>query len=459
MATLGLVVKHVVMKLETITVRNYRCFRERQTARLAPLTLLVGDNSTGKTSFLALIRALWDVAVGNRVPDFKEYPYDLGSFDEIAHQRSGRGGGAEAFEAEFDLGEFHFAVTFGRQGTVPVPVRKVLTSGDLRIEERWGQDRLVSLQVGNSRGSWDLGVPDERRASTSLDDSFAASLIAFSISGECPVATPLANRSSPNGSPSFTETDQKELNEFVGSWHIRPPRYRESRPFASAPVHSKPRRTYDPARPSVDADGGYIPMYLADLYFRNQKEWERLKAMLERFGQSSGLFDEVSIKQLGRKGSEPFQVHVRKYSGKLKGPWRNLIDVGYGVSQALPVIFEILRNWGLKTAPLLLLQQPEVHLHPSAQAALGSFFCQSAKQYRQLVVETHSDHLLDRVRMDIRDRKTTLQPEDVSILFFERSRQDVRIHSLRIDAEGNVLDAPDSYRQFFMDETRRSLGL
>ena len=200
-------------------------------------------------------------------------------------------------------------------------------------------------------------------------------------------------------------------------------------------------------------------MYLADLYFRNQKEWERLKAMLERFGQSSGLFDEVSIRKLGRKESEPFQVHVRKYSGKLKGPWRNLIDVGYGVSQALPVIFEILRNSGLKTAPLLLLQQPEVHLHPSAQAALGSFFCQSAKQYRQLVVETHSDHLLDRVRMDIRDRKTTRQPDDVSILFFERNRLDVRIHSLRIDAEGNVLDAPDSYRQFFMDETRRSLGL
>ena len=200
-------------------------------------------------------------------------------------------------------------------------------------------------------------------------------------------------------------------------------------------------------------------MYLADAYFRDRKEWERLKAMLESFGRSAGLFDEVSIKQLGRRESEPFQVHVRKFSGKLKGPWRNLIDVGYGVSQALPVIFEILRNWHMETAPLLLLQQPELHLHPSAQAALGSFFCHSAQEYRQLVVETHSDHLLDRVRMDIRDRRTTLQPDDVSILFFERNRLDVRIHSLRIDAEGNVLGAPDSYRQFFMDETRRSLGL
>ena len=76
----------------------------------------------------------------------------------------------------------------------------------------------------------------------------------------------------------------------------------------------------------------------------------------------------------------------------------------------------------------------------SAQSALGSLFCRSARQYRQLVVETHSDHLLDRVRMDIRDRATTLQPEDVSVLFFERDRLGVRIHSLRIDGEGNVLE-------------------
>lgn len=447
------------MRLDTITVRNFRCFRERQVARLGPLTLLVGDNSTGKTSFLALIRALWDVAVGHRVPDFKEDPYDLGSFEEIAHHRGGRGGHAETFEAEFDLGDFHFAATFGRHGTAPVPVRKALRSGDLWIEERWGQDRLSSLRVGNARGAWELGVPDQRRTSVSIDDRFATSLLAFALSGERPAAASLGGACSAGGSTSFTKADEKQLNELAASWHLVPPRYPALRPFASAPVRSKPRRTYDPRRPTADAEGDYIPMYLADVYFRDREEWERLKVMLERFGQSAGLFDEVSIKQLGRKESEPFQVHVRKYSGKLKGPRRNLIDVGYGVSQVLPVIFEILRNLRLKTAPLLLLQQPEVHLHPSAQAALGSLFCQSASQHSQLVVETHSDHLLDRVRMDVRDRATTLHPDDVSILFFERDRLDVRIHSLRIDDQGNVLGAPSGYRQFFMDETRRSLGL
>ena len=61
--------------------------------------------------------------------------------------------------------------------------------------------------------------------------------------------------------------------------------------------------------------------------------------------------------------------------------------------------------------------------------------------------------------MDIRDRQTDLKPSDVSILFFERSDLDVRIHSLRFDEQGNVLGAPDGYGQFFMDEARRSIGL
>ena len=108
---------------------------------------------------------------------------------------------------------------------------------------------------------------------------------------------------------------------------------------------------------------------------------------------------------------------------------------------------------------MFLLQQPEVHLHPSAQAALGSLFCDVAGAGRQLVIETHSDHLMNRVRMDVRDDESDLSPDDVSILYFEREGLGVKIHSLRIDEEGNVLGAPDSYGSFFMQETARSLAL
>ena len=86
-------------------------------------------------------------------------------------------------------------------------------------------------------------------------------------------------------------------------------------------------------------------------------------------------------------------------------------------------------------------------------------FCSIAAASTQLLVETHSDHLLDRVRMDVRDGKTELKAEDVSILFFERGELDVTIYSLRLDQDGNVLDAPPTYRRFFLDEVERSIGL
>ena len=174
-------------------------------------------------------------------------------------------------------------------------------------------------------------------------------------------------------------------------------------------------------------------------------------------GNDAGLFDEIDIRHLGKRDSEPFQVQVRKSGTRAKspkGPRRNLIDVGYGVSQVLPVITELLQEGA---SPMFLLQQPEVHLHPSAQAALGSLFCRVAGPDRRLVVETHGDHLLSRVRMDVRDGASDLKPEDVSILFFERDDLDVRIHSIGLDEEGNVRGAPATYRKFFMEETRRSL--
>ena len=227
-------------------------------------------------------------------------------------------------------------------------------------------------------------------------------------------------------------------------------------PFSSAPVRSRPRRTYDPTRYWQDPEGQNIPTFLASVSHRDQQRWQALKSDLESFGRESGLFDELSIKSLGRTEGTPFQVQIRRFSGRIKGPYRNLIDVGYGVSQVLPVLTELLNP---SSSEMFLLQQPEVHLHPSAQAALGSLFCSIAERNRQLIVETHSDYLLDRVRMDIRDRRTALTPNDVSILYFEPGRQDANIHSLQLDENGNILDAPRGYRQFFADELRKSIGI
>ena len=446
--------------MDSITLENYRCFREKQTAHLAPLTLLVGENSTGKTSFLALVRALWDVGFRKSLPDFREVPFDLGTFREIAHNRGGRGGQALSFLAGYGIGEEALLeVKFEALNANPYPVMRRVLREDIVFEAHRQEDGshevcLTTPNINFSKEFERSGYYFADRQQESLTN------LVFSV-------MQLFESNKSEDSDDCWESDDDETDEhsaewidlqklLEATWRVSEVEPTSQAPFASAPFRSRPIRTYDPIPPSLDPRGEYVPTYLASLFHNNKKEWARLKGALETFGQESGLFDEINIKLLGLPEGSPFQVQIRKFSGRLKGVRRNLIDVGYGVSQALPLLTELLR----KDAPsMFLLQQPEVHLHPSAQAALGSLFCNIAGPERQLIVETHSNYILDRVRMDIRDKKTDLKPDDVSILFFEPGELDVTIHSLRIDQDGNVLDAPPGYGQFFIDETRRSIGI
>src|SRR5207245_6950115 len=137
----------------------------------------------------------------------------------------------------------------------------------------------------------------------------------------------------------------------------------------------------------------------------------------------------IEVIRKGNKESDPFQIGVK--SG---GPTFNLVDVGYGVSQVLPILVDILQRPAANE--LFLLQQPEVHLHPRAQSELGSFFAGQAGRKRRFVIETHSDHLVDRVRMEVRRR--TLRPKDVSLLYFEREKHGAMIHNIELDKDGGI---------------------
>ena len=445
--------------MDKIFFENFRCFRKMQTIPLSPLTLLVGENSTGKTSFLALVNALARLASSRTSPDFKQAPYDLGSFDEIAHHRGARGSKAASFLAGFESTTFTVTGTrgvrvefeFTKEGTAAFPSSRRIAFGEQWGLERFKPDSQASVTIGSSKGTWERRLPSRglpnRLASDRVFTDLETTLLI--MPHRMPQLLPL------NNSPQLEDLDKSALAEFGDGIRM----FGDADfPVSIAPVRSSPHRTYDPARVVFDPEGDYVPMLLAEISADDMTKWAELKEGLERFGRDAGLFDDIQVKRLGKSGSDPFQLQVRKYSGKHKGPWRNLVDVGYGVSQALPIVTPILEDTDDGPGQVVfLLQQPEVHLHPSAQAALGSFFCQVAGSKRQLVVETHSDHLIDRIRMDIRDGRSALKPEDVTTLYFERNGLEVDIHPIRFDELGNVLDAPPSYRRFFMEEVTRSI--
>lgn len=162
------------------------------------------------------------------------------------------------------------------------------------------------------------------------------------------------------------------------------------------------------------------------------------------------MFQQVDVIRKGKEESDPFQIGIKGV-----GPRVNLVDVGYGVSQVLPLVVDSLRR--LNVNDMFLVQQPEVHLHPRAQAELGSFFARVANKSRRFIVETHSDYLVDRIRMEVRSGKR-IRKQDVSLLYFERGKEGARIHNIELDANGSIVNPPPGYRQFFLDEELTLLG-
>ena len=425
--------------LQELKLRDFRCFHEEQAARLAPLTLLVGENGTGKTSFLAAVRAILEVANGLSDPDFRAPPYDLGSFREIAHRKgpNGRDPVADSFgigcrRPGLDVESVAMDATFTiHDDGTPTLSTVDWRAGDVWIRQTWDD---YCTEFGCASRSWRVR-------------SAAHELERFLESGMLDKLRPMHGE----GAGGITESDRGKLLTLLAE------RARfDVLVFAAEALRSNPIRTYDRARLDHDPQGSSMPAFLADLHRHDPERWQNLKRDLEQFGHSSGLFDEIFVKHLNETAFHPFQLEVRKWGKRRKGAKRNMIDAGYGVNQFLPLLMDLV---GPSETSTFLLQQPEIYLHPRAQAELGSLLCATAASGRQLIVETHSDYIIDRARMDVRDRKTALKPEDVSILFFERDDLESRIHSVRFDELGNVLDAPHSYGRFFMNETRRSVGL
>ncbi len=441
--------------MDEIIVEGVRCFHSYQSIPIKPITVLVGENSSGKSTFLALTRLAWDVLAGETQIDFNQDPFLFGAFDQIASYRQGRTGRVKSFSIGarytvdfrgpnrtpfFSPTDFERATILGRfinKDAQPVLDEWSFETKSFHIEIKSIVDAKQSRIVVKTR-SGSVSLNDRNLLESNMSIRNILSILGFYL-------TDSRTSSDRNIEGTLSESDIKAIERLNYNVFFS----LSSRPYAFAPIRTHPQRTYDPVKDTPRPEGSHVPMILAKLSASDPSEWERMRKILDDFGKASGLFDDVEVRRMGSKDSDPFQIRV-----KISGPAFNLVDVGYGVSQALPIIVDSLRE---EVGSTFLLQQPEVHLHPKAQAQLGSFLALIAKQQKKrFLIETHSDYLVDRIRMDIRDHNY-LTADDVSILYFERQNGGVKIHALELDEFGNIVNPPSGYRQFFLDEEARLL--
>lgn len=342
------------------TLRDVRCFAGEQRGLIRPITLLVGENGTGKTTFLGCYGALHRLLSSAPVekPDFNEDTFAMGSFRDIARTRRGRGGRIKEFELGFafdEEGDERLTATFREEGSQPA---------------------VACLGPGNV--------------------------------GNLPDLVPVPTH------------------------------------------HFSSTRTFGPACDTTSSVENHIRSLVDGC------RWDALHDELVEFGRSAGLFSEIRLKCQGEQADDPFQLHVKVRGG----PYVNVANAGSGISQSLLLLLEVMAANGSSRRPggrTFVLQQPGAHLHPRCQAQLANVFIKASEERdSRFLIETHSDYIVDRVRISV--RQGLLPPDDVSILYFEPKAKAVTIHSMYFDADGNLKGAPPGYREFFLKETNKLLG-
>lgn len=135
----------------------------------------------------------------------------------------------------------------------------------------------------------------------------------------------------------------------------------------------------------------------------------------------------------------------------------NIREVGFGITQMLPIIAQAVLA---KPGNTLIIEQPELHLHPRAQAELGDMFIAMTRSSTNFLIETHSEHLLLRFRRRIAESSSAmisqddlgyLKADDLRAYFVDRTEGHSRVKGIEADEIGKM-SSPPGFRGFFADD-------
>ena len=439
--------------LTELSIKNFKAWRDTGKIRLAPLTVFFGSNSAGKTSllqFLLMLRQTAESPDRHRVlhPGDDNTPVELGTFRDLV------------FEHELE-NEIEFALAWNLPDAMVVrdPLTRELTVGNqLRFDAKIKSDpKGASQQI--------------RRFRYSLQDG---GRLALNVT-----MTPLES----NPSKYEVSAENYKLVRNTGRvWKLPAPirfyafpdevgAYYQNAGFTSdlalelekevkrlqylGPLRISPRRSY--------VWSGEVPEHVG---WRGERAIEAMLAAASRsispgFRRKAQPFQAVIARWLQQMGLlqsfevRPIAAHRKEYevvvhAGGARGSV-NLPDVGFGVSQVLPVVVQCFYASADTT---IMLEQPEIHLHPSVQTALADLFIEAIQSREdskdrglQLLVESHSEHFLRRLQRRVAEQ--TVKPDEVALYFCRSGESGAVLEPLEVDIFGNVKNWPPD---FFGDE-------
>ena len=172
------------------------------------------------------------------------------------------------------------------------------------------------------------------------------------------------------------------------------------------------------------------------------RRYEAFESLIARWLKQMGVIDDFTVHQIAR-GRKEYEVRVRRSPGSAEVL---ITDVGFGVSQLLPVLVQ---SYYAAEHSTVIFEQPEIHLHPKVQADLADVFIDAARYGKvQFVVESHSEHFLRRLQRRVAEAQV-ITNQEVALYTCDVEAGHSTIQELKVDEFGNIANWP---KDFFGDE-------
>lgn len=438
--------------LTELSIKNFKAWRDTGTIRLAPITVFFGSNSAGKTSilqFLLMLRQTAESPDRHRVlhPGDKNTPVELGTFRDLV------------FEHEL-ANEIEFALVWKlpKPMIVDDPIKGAKTEGsrirfeaNIKSDAKGASQQVQRFKYSLENGSSQLSVEmtPTRNSTSKYDLSTAGYELVRKQQRAWQLPPPIRFYSFPDEvgayyqNAGFTSDLALELEKQVKRLqYLGPLREYPARSYVwsgEVPEHVGWRGERAVEAMLAAASRSIGPGY--------KKKVQPFQAVVAKWLKDLGLLQSFEVHQIAPHRKE-YEVMVRAGSTKESV---NLPDVGFGVSQVLPVVVQC---FYANPHTTVILEQPEIHLHPRVQSALADLFIEAIQSREeskdrsiQLIVESHSEHFLRRLQTRVAENK--VKPEDVALYFCRTGDGGAVLEPLEVNIFGDIQNWPVD---FFGDE-------
>ncbi|MBI2744612.1 MAG: DUF3696 domain-containing protein [Burkholderiales bacterium] len=439
--------------LTSLRIKNFKAWRDTGPVRLAPLTVIFGANSAGKSSLGHLLLGLKQTALST---DRKRALHlgdttsliDLGTFSDCLN------GHDLNKPLDFELG---WELPKSMEVKDPLDSTRRYSGNQIELAVRLSAGKSGQPEVASI--AYDLkdanGVVLDVKFVRGTNRKFSLKSVKYRFKMADGRKWPL------DEPEKFYRVSDLSIARFKNAGFLTDLALSTENLLGSVaylgPLRNHPQRTYQWSGDTPEGVGQTGEATVAAI-LAAQHEERMLNRGPKKSKQAFTTFIAGWLKDLGvihsftvkpvAEGRKEYEVLLKTHLG---APEVKITDVGFGVSQVLPALVQAFYCPPNST---VWMEQPEIHLHPQVQAELADVFI-SAIQARedgkernvQLIIESHSEHFLNRLQRRIAEGQLTT--DDVAIYFCRRSGSSTELEPLRLNAFGEIENWPEN---FFGDE-------